>query len=315
MTSPRILVAEPSAPVANALRSFLAGRYEVRVARTEDEAMAQLANEGADLVLASVSALFDGEGLCAALKSRDGSPAVVLVYPPDEAEAEARSTAAGAEGCLVGPLKSSTVLSFVKNVLKLHAMEVSAFVPVVRTTAGDSSEPELKAQTSADFNTFRALLVREVKRSRRFRYPVSLVVVGLDGFGQTVAPEEVARLGELAESALERLVGALREVDLVAPYRLASWIAFLPHTPLAGAQEAAARLQEALGGLGESFVTASVGVATHDPAQTTQPLSFGALVDAAEEALLTAHREGGNRIVVAGAAGDARRRKSRISIA
>jgi PleD family two-component response regulator len=312
VTSLRILVAEPSAPVANALRGFLAGRYEARVARTEEEAMAHLANEGADLVLASVSALFDGEGLCAALKSREGSPAVVLVYPPDESEAEARSTAAGAEGCLVGPLKSSTVLSLVKNVLKLHAMEVSAFVPAVRA---DVVEPELKAQTSADFNTFRALLVREVKRSRRFRYPVSLVVVGLDGFGQTVAPDEVARLGALAESALDRLVGALREVDLIAPYRLASWIAFLPHTPLAGAQEAAARLQEALGGLGESFVTASVGVATHDPAQTTQPLSFGALVDAAEEALLTAHREGGSRIVVAGAAGDARRRKSRISIA
>ncbi len=77
----------------------------------------------------------------------------------------------------------------------------------------------------------------------------------------------------------------------------------------------AARLQEALSGIGETFVTASVGVATHDPLHTSGPLSFGALVDAAEEALAVARREGGNRIVVAGAASDGRRRKSRISIA
>jgi PleD family two-component response regulator len=314
VTSARILLAEPSAPVANALRGFLAGKYTVRVARTEEEALAMLASEGAELVVASQSALFDGEGLCAALKSRVASPAVVLVYPPDESDADARSAAAGAEGCLVGPLKAGSVLSCVKNVLRLHALE-ALVLPPAQNHPPDVDEPELTAQTSADFQTFRSLLVREVKRSRRFRYPVSLAVIGLDGFESAVAPEEVERLGMLAGSVLERLVGALREVDLIAPYRLASWVAFLPHTPLGGAQEAAARMQDALSGLGETFVTASVGVATHDPLHTSGPLSFGALVDGAEEALMMARREGGNRIVVAGRAGDTRRKKSRISIA
>jgi PleD family two-component response regulator len=312
VTSARVLVAEPSAPVANALRGFLAGNYAVRVARTEDEALALLASEGADLVVASESPLFDGEGLCAALKSREMSPAVVLVYPPDESEAEARSAAAGAEACLVGPLKAGTVLSCVKNVLKLHALEALVLPPM---QGSPTDEPELTAMTSADFQSFRSLLVREVKRSRRFRYPVSLVVVGLDGFEDTVAPDEVARIGTLAEGAMERLVGALREVDLIAPYRLASWVAFLPHTPLVGAQEVAARLQEALSGMGDTFITASVGVATHDPLRNSGQLSFGALVDGAEDALLLARREGGNRIVVAGAVRDGRRHKSRISIA
>lgn len=311
MTSARILLAEPSAPVANALRGFLDGTFAVRVARTEDEALALLASEGADLVVASESPLFDGEGLCAALKAREVSPAVVLVYPPDEAEAEARSAAAGADGCLVGPLKAGTVLSCVKNVLKLRAFESLVLPPA----PADPHEPELTAQTSADFQTFRSLLVREVKRSRRFRYPVSLVIVALDGFDEAVAPDELARISALTEGALERLVGALREVDLIAPYRLASWVAFLPHTPLTGAQEVAARLQEALSGLGETFITASVGVATHDPLRNTGALSFGALVDSAEEAHLAARREGGNRIVVAGAVRDGRRQKSRISIA
>lgn len=311
MTSARVLLAEPSAPVANALRGFLAGTYSVRVARTEDEALALLASEGADLVVASESPLFDGEGLCAALKSREVSPAVVLVYPPDEADAEARSAAAGAQGCLVGPLKAGTVLSCVKNVLKLHALESLVLPP----QQADPNEPELTAQTSADFQTFRSLLVREVKRSRRFRYPVSLVIVALDGFEEAVSPDELARIGALTEGALDRLVAALREVDLIAPYRLASWVAFLPHTPLTGAQEVAARLQEALSGLGDTFITASVGVATHDSLRNTGALSFAALVDNAEEALLAARREGGNRIVVAGALRDGRRQKSRISIA
>jgi PleD family two-component response regulator len=314
VTSARVLLAEPSAPVANALRGFLEGKYAIRVARTEDEALALLASEGAELVLASESPLFDGEGLCATLKSREMGPAVVLVYPPDEANAEARSASAGAEACLVGPLKAGTVLSCVKNVLKLHSLE-TLLAPAPTEYPSDGTEPELTAQTSADFQTFRSLLVREVKRARRFRYPVSLVAVGFDGFEDNTAPEEIARLGELAEPALDRLVAALREVDLVAPYRTASWVAFLPHTPLPGAQEVAARLQEALSGLGDTFVTASVGVATHDPLHTNRPLSFGTLVDGAEEALLMARREGGNRIVVAGAASDGRRQKSRISIA
>jgi PleD family two-component response regulator len=313
VTSARILLAEPSAPVANALRGFLAGKYTVRVARTEEEALALLASEGAELVVASQSALFDGEGLCAALKSRAVSPAVVLVYPPDESDADGRSSGAGAEGCLVGPLKAGTVLSCVKNVLRLHSLEALVLPP--KSHGEDGTEPELTAQTSSDFQTFRSLLVREVKRSRRFRYAVSLAIVGLDGFEDVLAPEEVERLRLLSGSVLERLVGALREVDLIAPYRVASWVAFLPHTPLGGAQEAAARMQDALSGLGETFVTASVGVATHDPLHTSGPLSFGALVDAAEEALGTARREGGNRIVVAGATGGGRRKKSRISIA
>lgn len=314
MTAARVLLAEPSAPVANALRGFLAGKYAVRVARTEDEALAVLAQEGADVVLASESPLFDGEGLCAAMKARPGSPAIVLVYPPDEAGADERSAAAGADACLVGPLKAGTVLSCVKNVLKLHALQALA-VPEAQAQAAEGNEPELAAQTSADFQTFRTLLVREVRRSRRFRYPVSLVVVALDGFGDSEDPEEVARLAVLGDAVLPRLVNALREVDLVAPYRLARWVAFLPHTPLAGAQEVAARLQEGLSGLGDTFITASVGVASHDPLLAAGPLSFGALVDGAEEALETARREGGNRIVVAGASSDARRQKSRISIA
>ena len=315
MTPARVLVGEPSAPVANALRGFLAGRYEVRVARTEDEVLAHLAREGADLVVASQSPLFDGEKLCAEIRARAGGPAVVLLYPPDETDAEARSAAAGAEACLVGPLKAGTVLSCVKTVLRVRQLERVVPPPPPPEDEGAAFEPELTAQTSADFQTFRSLLVREVRRSRRFHYPVSLAVVGLDGFESSASPDEVARLASLAGVALERLVGALREVDLVAPYRTASWVAFLPHTPLVGAQEVAARLQESLAGLGETFVTVSVGVATHDPAETKAPLSFGALVDSAESALLTAHAEGGNRIVVAGAAGDARRQKSRISIA
>jgi len=315
VTAARVLVAEPSAPVANALRGFLAGRYEVRVVRTEDEALAHLDREGADLVLASQSPLFDGEGLCAAISSRENAPAVILVYPPDEADAEARSASSGAEACLVGPLKPGSVLSCVKTVLRLRELERASAPPPPVEEPGDGLEPELTAQATPDFQTFRGLLLREVRRSRRFRYPVSLVIVGLDGFGSSVAAEDAARLEALADTALDRLVRALREVDLVAPYRVASWVAFLPHTPVTGAQEVAARLQEALAGLGETFVTVSVGVSSHDPGETTSPLSFGALVDAAEAALITARAEGGNRIVVAGAAGDARRRKSRISIA
>src|SRR5215468_11209953 len=181
----RIVVADASPAVAGALRGFLEGRYDVRAARDEDETLEAVTSFGADLLIASESDRFDAEAVCAALKARDPDFPVILVYAPEEGDPDGRAQRAGAEGCLQGPLKQGTVLSCVRNVLALTELRGKA--RLVRRASeipegdeglephGDDEplpDPGVGPTQAADFGSFRSLLAREVKRSRRYRYPV-----------------------------------------------------------------------------------------------------------------------------------------------
>ena len=82
----QVLVAEPSAPIANALRKFLEGVAEVQVVHFLDEAVQVVRAKSPDVLIASVSGSFDGEVLCSQVKKAAPETSVVLLYPPDELE-------------------------------------------------------------------------------------------------------------------------------------------------------------------------------------------------------------------------------------
>jgi PleD family two-component response regulator len=304
--------------VAAALRGFLEGTHEVRAARDEDEALEAVSSFAADLLIASESERFDAEGLCAALKARDPDFPIVLVYAPEEGDPDGRAMRAGAEACLQGPLKQGTVLSCVRNVLTLVELRGKArMVPraapalpeedeqMVPGEPGEAEEfPPLHlhggpAQTP-DFGAFRALLGREVKRSRRYRYPVAFIVVAYDAFASGIPELETTDLPKLLTSAQELLARNLRETDLVSAFHPGSWVVFLPHTPAEGALAVAERLREKVTGLERTFLTASAGVAVHIPGEKVGELSFGTLYRAATDALAQARGEGGSRSLLAG---------------
>ncbi|HEY1333508.1 MAG TPA: hypothetical protein VGF31_04560, partial [Myxococcaceae bacterium] len=198
----RIVVADASPAVAGALRGFLESRYEVRAARDEDETLEAVRSFGADLLIASESDRFDAEAVCAALKARDPDFPIILVYAPEEGDPDGRALRVGAEACLQGPLKQGTVLSCVRNVLALTELRGKA--RMVRRASdlpegdegldpGGDDEPALLEggvgpTQAADFGAFRSLLAREVKRSRRYRYPVAFIVLAYDAFA-TGMPE------------------------------------------------------------------------------------------------------------------------------
>ena len=304
--------------MAAALRGFLEGSHEVRAARDEDEALEAVSSFAADLLIASESERFDAEGLCAALKARDPDFPIVLVYAPEEGDPDGRAMRAGAEACLQGPLKQGTVLSCVRNVLTLvelrgKARMVPRLAPALpeedeQMGPGEPVEAEEvppahmhggPAQTP-DFGAFRALLGREVKRSRRYRYPVAFIVVAYDAFASGIPELETTDLPKLLTSAQELLARNLRETDLVSAFHPGSWVVFLPHTPAEGALAVAERLREKVTGLERTFLTASAGVAVHIPGEKVGELSFGTLYRAATDALAQARGEGGGRTLVAG---------------
>ncbi|MBX7097324.1 MAG: hypothetical protein K1X89_06415 [Myxococcaceae bacterium] len=190
---------------------------------------------------------------------------------------------------------AQTELAQVRNA----ALGAQAELEVARGVQLKSDEALAKAKVQAarppeatgDAEYLKRFMLQEVKRSRRYNHPVSVLVVGLDaGRGAGQAPEFRAQLKVATQATL---VKTLRDVDLSMPMGEDRFLVLLPHTPREGAMVVAARLQEALAGVTQAPV--SVGVSGFDPRSAAErnEVSFGGLMKDAGDALTRALAAGG----------------------
>jgi diguanylate cyclase (GGDEF)-like protein len=147
--------------------------------------------------------------------------------------------------------------------------------------------------------TFYRLLEGELARARRFRHPVSLLMLDLDHFKQ-VNDRHGHLAGDRILAALGQLLSqALREVDSVCRYGGEEFVVILPVTGpelAAGvAERLRAAVQAAAFDVGEgrrAAITLSIGVATFPDEASAAP----ELVAAADRALYRAKQDGRNRV-------------------
>jgi diguanylate cyclase (GGDEF)-like protein len=313
-----LLIVETAAPIVAALRKAAeAVGAEVRPVSKQEEAYAALSSDPA-MVIAS-AALVDAEALCKKVKEAAPRCPVVLVFTPDEADPESSTLKAGADGCLVGPLKHGVVMSCVRSMLRIRDLQET-----VLKLEGDlkqrANEPPLsgtRGTGSTEFEFFKKTLLMEVKRSRRYRYPVTFLLVGIDHFREKVLSLEPPRQHAFLGEALSIVSQAVRDIDLAVPFSDGRFLVFLPHTARAGAGVVATRLRERLGKTSLPDVTVSLGVAAYEPGQQPpempgekQPqVSFGTLMKEASDALAKAQLAGGNRVELG-----ERQKRSRISL-
>lgn len=298
---PRALVAEPSLPLSNALKRFLEqSGYEAVVVHFIDEAVLQSRKVDPAVVFTSVSGTFDGEALCSKLKKLRPHCPVVLTYPPEEELAAERARKAGADAWLVSPLKKAQVAGVA------HAM-VTQYGLTLRLEQAESELQKVRAATTAqsgvnthDLGFFKKFLGLEIKRSRRYQYPLAVLMVALDGLEVRLLSSKHAdtvKAGIRAE-ALATVAGLLRDIDLCVPFADERLLVFLPHTPREGAVTVAGRLVAKLAKL-TTFEggTGSVGLATYDPRSMTKAaVGFGSLMREASLNLRLAQESGGNRV-------------------
>lgn len=140
-------------------------------------------------------------------------------------------------------------------------------------------------------------LAQEVARFNRYGTPLALVMIDLDRF-----KDLNDRHGHAAgDRVLQQVAAALdrekRLGDLVARFGGEEFVAILPHTDAEAAQAWAERVRGAIGATIEAAVpvTASFGVAQASPDGETPTR----LLEAADQALYTAKRQGRNRVVSA----------------
>jgi len=118
------LVAEPTAPIAAALKIFLqSAGVDVQQARNSEDAFNVMRQREPELVFAAASPVFDGESFCARLKAATPHVPVVLVYPAEVEGPELRASRAGADTFLVLPLKRAAVVSTLWLIRKARASQ------------------------------------------------------------------------------------------------------------------------------------------------------------------------------------------------
>lgn len=148
------------------------------------------------------------------------------------------------------------------------------------------------------FTHFKEVLFIEVKRARRYGFPLALALVGFDPLDPKAAqarelPEQL--MGGLA-LAIRR---SLRDTDFPVQQSADRVLLLMPHTDLAGSLIVARRICERVAKaslqVGDAVVhpTISVGVAAGAPGRE---YSFSDLVRQAQEGLAVAMEHGGNRV-------------------
>ncbi len=148
------------------------------------------------------------------------------------------------------------------------------------------------------FNRYRISesLVRELHLLRRYRIPVSALVVEIDGYADFCAHHGQARGDELLVSFATFLAGDLREIDYVGRWGGEKFCCALPRTDDQEALECAERLRRRVAGhafiddLPELAVTATFGVTTAGEGDDPERL-----LARADAALYEARRRGHDR--------------------
>lgn len=323
-SEPRVLLVEKQRAVQTVLKGYLDGAgYCVLVANCEEAALAEIEKETVDLVLAGAEGQDRlGETLCQRIKA-EISPRlpVVLLYAPGEEEAERRATSAGADSYLVAPLKKHAVLTVARGMLRIKLLleqidSLEKALEQARCSAPsepESARPKVASDDMYDFEFFKKLLLMEVKRSKRYAYPISLAIVAFDGFQEVTAELDARARGRVVGSLLAQITLSIRDIDLPVLYAEDKVLVFMPHTARTGAMVVGGRLRDRLRehsveGEGDERLrlTASIGIAAFEGQGT---VSFGGLIKDALAAVRKVQMSGGDGVEAVGEAA-----KSRVSI-
>ena len=147
------------------------------------------------------------------------------------------------------------------------------------------------------FNHFKEVLFVEVKRARRYGFPLALAVLAFDPIAGRMGDKLLSQLMGGLALAIRR---SLRDTDYPVQYSADRVLLLMPHTDLAGSLIVARRICERVARASLQadddevlHPTISVGVAAGEPGRE---YGFSDLVRQAQDGLMQAMARGGNRV-------------------
>jgi len=253
-----------------------------------------LRSQSADALLVGVPG---GEVLIdTALALAPRRPVVIAACEGTSMEAVRRAGSVGADLAIARPIEPERLAPILFAASRLVDERNS-------TNAARGSETILRARLDAlvepepgslqPFELFQRVLELELKRSRRYGYPIAVALFAID-----IPPPEPPPgvRGILRARAGNALIHAIRDIDMATEVDQERFLVLLPYTTLAGAAEVARRIIGAVTkgdpvvAVGRTFPPRIVGAVAG--ALAGQPLSFSRLMRDATQALEQARRDG-----------------------
>jgi two-component system cell cycle response regulator len=206
---------------------------------------------------------------------------------------------AGADDYLTKPFRSQDLISRVRMMLRFKEVQDQL------RRANERVEELTSTDELTGLLSFRTLYRRgeeEILRSRRFKKPISALLVNLDQFSQVNQDFGFQFGTQVLQEAGKRLKSCIRNIDMVARIGADEFYVLLIETDLAGAEFVAERVRDALQAQPymndklSTKLTGCIGVAGISSEQQDSKMSD--LIHSASEALRSAKSLGSNRIEV-----------------
>jgi len=237
----------------------------------------------------------------AARRIRKVSPQALVL----QAQEQGRPAKAGyADGVLPLPISPADLRARLPELLQLRALRRGEGGGRARPPGPRPGEGILDPYTAFYvFRHFRELLFVEVKRARRYGFPVALSLLAFDPLDARAQKELREQLFGGLALAVRR---SLRDTDYPVQYSPDRALVLMPHTDLAGALVVSQRICERVAKssltYGKRVLRPTVSVGLSAAATRGGELSFADLLSHAQAALERAVAAGGNRVEIHDAA-------------
>jgi diguanylate cyclase (GGDEF)-like protein len=151
------------------------------------------------------------------------------------------------------------------------------------------------------FDVFKQMIVFEVKRAKRYAYPLSILLMAFDNFDKVSCWLTPSQREALYTGTRRVVTACIRDIDIPLLFAEEKILIVMPHTPLDGSAVVADRIREQIGKLrlpdtlAKLSLTVSISVATTESAEVR---TFGTLIKEAMRGLKEAEIKGGDVVLV-----------------
>lgn len=299
-TPARVLIADDDVQTRNLLRELLEGwGHEPLVAADGEQALSLLPREPHLALLDLMMPKVDGFEVLRRVRASPATSAlpVILLTAAGEVDDKIKAIELGADDYVTKPFRIADLQRRIEAALdKRRAL-------LDRSAAGDEAQTDPLTGVGT-YPQLKEALGYEVERARRYRRPLTALLVAVDD-----SPMIFEALGrEATNDLLSELAGALRRcfrvADRIFRIDVEAFVVLLPETPSEGALVAAERFAQGLreqpltakARSGPRAATASVGLADFPRFGTGKADD---LVRAAHRALQRAQRAGTAQVALA----------------